>query len=86
MRASPLRRVEARAQRGLFLFTDALGDVSDDALPHLERVVVTFRGRRIVLHLRVEAEVFRLRHRGQMYYNPLAHIYQSEMRPVRGLS
>jgi hypothetical protein len=86
MRASPLRRVEARAQRGLFLFTDALGDVSDDALPHLERVVVTFRGRRIVLHLRVEAEVFRLRHRRQVDDDSITHVYQSEMRPVRGLS
>jgi len=72
----------------LFFFrTDALGDVADHALPHFQRGVVSLGGRRVILHLRVEAEVFRLRHRRQVHDDSIAaHVYQSETRPVRGLS
>lgn len=67
--------------------TDALGDIADHALPDFKGVVITLCRRRFVLDLRVEAEVFRLRHRRQVYDDSIAaHVYQSETRPVRGLS
>ena len=72
-----------RLPERLLLLADALGYVTDDALPHLEGGGITLRGGGVIFHLGIEAEVFRLRHRRQVHYNSVAHDQKSDTGPVR---